>query len=160
MSVVQKYRQSLKGIDVSKMVRKILMDNKIEVFEILQDGQLGKGLDSEGKLIGTYSKVTDAIASSSVSIAEGSAPRKDKIAGQPYNFEWTGDLFDKFGLTFESSNTYTLFSKDGKADLLKEKYGNIFDLTDSHNDRINREIIAPELNRLLTDEFNAISRYV
>lgn len=160
MSVVQKYRQTLKGIDVQKMVRKILTDNQKEVFEILQDEQLGKGLDSEGKLIGTYSKATDAIASSSVSIAIGSAPRKDKIAGEPYNFEWTGDLFDKFGLTFESSDTYTLFSRDGKADLLKEKYGNIFDFTENHNDRINSEIIAPALNKLLKDNFNAISRHV
>lgn len=160
MSIARKYQQALRAIDVEKMVRKILLDNKKEIFEILQDEQLGKGLDADGKLIGTYSPATDALASSSVAIAIGGAPRKDKIAGQPYNFEWTGDLFDNFDISFETTNTYSLFSTDGKAELLEEKYGNIFDFTDAHNDRVNKTIILPEINRLLKDKFNAISRNV
>lgn len=160
MTIVKKYQQALRTINIEKIVRKILIDNKQGVFEILQNKQLGKGLDSSGNLIGRYSEATDAIASSSISIAKGEKPKKEKIAGQPYNFEWTGDLFIRFGLKFESLNTYTLFSASGKTKLLEDKYGNIFDLTNQHNREVNNKIILPELEKVLTEKFNVISRNV
>ena len=155
---VQKYLSGVRGIEnnLSNMIREILRDKWTEVFKILTDEQLGLGLDAKGKVIGRYSKATDAIASSSISIALGEAPRKDKIAGEPFNFEWTGGLFDELYLTFDSKDSYTLFSYDAKATFLKDTYGDIFDFTEAHNQRINFEIIAPELDNKLTQKLNLI----
>ena len=156
--VVQPYLRGVGSIknELSNSIRKILRDKWPEVLKILTEEQLGLGIDSKGKLIGRYSKATDAIASSSVSIALGESPRKDKIAGQPYNFEWTGGTFDEMFLTFDSKDTYTLFSYDAKATFLKDTYGDIFDFTEAHNQRINYEIIAPELDRMLTEKLNLL----
>ena len=57
------------------------------VFVNLQKKQLSSGEDNEGDLFGTYTQATEEIASLE-------NPRKPKKAGEPYNFEYTGGLFD------------------------------------------------------------------
>lgn len=151
--LVRKYQTGLKGIknDLSNTTRQILRDKWSEVLKILTDEQLGLGLDAKGKVIGRYSKATEGYAAD-----PENRPRQPKEAGQPYNFEWTGGLFDEMFLTFDTKDTYTLFSYDAKATFLKDKYGDIFDFTEAHNDRINYEIILPELDRKLTTQINTI----
>jgi len=151
--LVRKYQSGLKGIknDLSNTIRQILRDKWSEVLKILTDEQLGLGLDAKGKVIGRYSKATEGYAAD-----PENRPRQPKEAGQPYNFEWTGGLFDEMFLTFDTKDTYTLFSYDAKATFLKDKYGDIFDFTKAHNDRINYEIILPELDRMLTTQINTI----
>ena len=151
--VVQPYLRGVGSIknELSNSIRQILRDKWPEVLKILTDEQLGLGLDSKGKIIGRYSKATEGYAAD-----PENRPRQPKIAGEPYNFEWTGGTFDEMFLTFDSKDTYTLFSYDAKATFLKDTYGDIFDFTEAHNDRINYEIIAPELDRILTEKLNLL----
>lgn len=151
--VVQPYLRGVGSIknELSNTIRQILRDKWPEVLKILTDEQLGLGIDSKGKLIGRYSKATEGYAAD-----PENRPRQPKIAGQPYNFEWTGGTFDEMFLTFDSKDTYTLFSYDAKATFLKDTYGDIFDFTEAHNQRINYEIIAPELDRMLTEKLNKL----
>ena len=151
--VVQPYLRGVGSIknELSNSIRKILRDKWPEVLKILTEEQLGLGLNSKGKLIGRYSKATEGYAAD-----PENRPRQPKEAGQPYNFEWTGGTFDEMFLTFDSKDTYTLFSYDAKATFLKDTYGDIFDFTEAHNQRINYEIIAPELDRMLTKKLNKL----
>jgi len=152
-AVVQKYLSGVRGIEnnLSNMIRQILRDKWTQVFKILTDEQLGLGLDAKGKVIGRYSKATEGYAAD-----PDNRPRQPKIAGEPFNFEWTGGLFDELYLTFDSKDSYTLFSYDAKASFLKDTYGDIFDFTEAHNYRINFEIILPELDKKLTQKLNLI----
>ena len=152
-ALVQKYLSGVGGVknNLSNMIREILRDKWTEVFKILTDEQLGLGLDAKGKVIGRYSKATEGYAAD-----PENRPRQPKIAGEPFNFEWTGGLFDELYLTFDSKDSYTLFSYDAKATFLKDTYGDIFDFTEAHNYRINFEIIAPELDNKLTQKLNLI----
>ena len=151
--VVQPYLRGVGSIknELSNSIRQILRDKWPEVLKILTDEQLGLGLDSKGKIIGRYSKATEGYAAD-----PENRPRQPKIAGEPYNFEWTGGTFDQMFLTFDSKDTYTLFSYDAKATFLKDTYGDIFDFTEAHNQRINYEIIAPELDRMLIEKLNKL----
>ena len=151
--VVQPYLRGVGSIknELSNTIRAILRDKWSEVLKILTDEQLGLGLDSKGKLIGRYSKATEGYAAD-----PENRPRQPKVAGQPFNFEWTGGTFDELYLTFDSKDTYTLFSYDAKATFLKDTYGDIFDFTEAHNQRINYEIILPELDRKLTQKLNLL----
>ena len=150
---VTKYQSGLKGLqnELPNIIRQILKDNWSIVFKILTDEQLGKGTDSKGKIIGTYKKITESYAADPENRA-----RKPKEAGKPYNFEWTGGTFDELFLTFDSLDTYTLFSHDSKATFLKDTYGDIFDFTKAHNERINFEIVLPELDKKLEQFINKI----
>ena len=152
-ALVQKYLSGVGGVknNLSNMIREILRDKWTEVFKILTDEQLGLGLDAKGKVIGRYSKATEGYAAD-----PENRPRQPKIAGEPFNFEWTGGLFDELYLTFDSKDSYTLFSYDAKATFLKDTYGDIFDFTEAHNYTINFMIIAPELNNKLTQKLNLI----
>lgn len=149
LETVKKAKQNINALNINKMVQNILIDRRSDVFKILKDEQLGLGKDSKGRIIGRYSTATEIFASD-----PQNRPRKPKQAGQPYNFEWTGETFDSMFLHFESKDSYSLFSSDEKALFLQGKYGNIFDLTEAHNDRINYEIILPELDDQLANKFN------
>jgi len=141
VEVLEPYVQEIADIkaDLPKILRKILKDNEVQVLQILKSFQLTKGLDANGKVIGTYSVNTPSY------IDPSNEPRQDKIPGAPYNFEWTGSLFDKMFMHFEDLNSYSLFSKDSKARMLEAEYGDIFTLTDKNNNRINNEILRPEM---------------
>lgn len=140
VDTLQPYEKALKDVktDLPKIIRNILIKRKDEVLYLLQDLQLGKGLDSKGELIGTYSVFTEKKAQKEYT-------RKKKIAGNPYNFQWTGGTFDKMYMHFETEETYTLFSKDYKATMLEDIYGDIFTLTEKNNKEVNEKIILPEM---------------
>lgn len=144
------FRPVISGIDSIKartpaQARKILIDNKTEIIRILREDQLNDGLNSSGTVVGTYSAVTAALA-------DLSRPRKPKVAGQPYNFEWTGDFVDGLYLFFEDVFSYSIFSTDEKAAFLVDKFGDIVTLTDENNDRVNFEILIPGLTIWFFDE--------
>lgn len=145
VDVLEPYTKELADLkrDLPNILRKILIDKKQEVLKILKEEQLNKGLDSSGKVVGTYSPTTEQISIENQLL--GRKPRKPKEAGQPYNFEDTGDFFDGFDLMFEDFKSYSLFSRDSKADFLEQEYGDISTLTDKHNERVNQEILRPEM---------------
>ena len=129
--------------DLPNILRKILINRKQDVLKILKDEQLGKGFDASGKVIGTYSETTEIISIENQLL--GRKPRKPKVAGQPYNFEDTGSLFDNMDMMFEDLKSFSLFSKDSKANFLEKEYGDIYTLTNKHNERVNQEILRPEM---------------
>lgn len=59
----------------------------------LQKEQLSKGEDQTGSIVGRYSPFTEELA-------KQEDPIKPKVAGQPYNFEWTGDFFAQMFVRF------------------------------------------------------------
>ena len=141
VDVLEPYTKEIADLkkELPKILRDILIKKRDEVIRILKDEQLGEGKDSKGKVIGRYSRNTPDY------INPEDPPRQDKIPGQPYNFEWTGGLFDKMYLHFEDLKSYSLFSQDSKAAFLKKEYGDIFTLTKKNNERVNNEILRPEM---------------
>lgn len=126
------------GKELPKVCREIIRRNAIEIMDEVKYNQLSKGLDSQGQVIGTYAPQTEAIA-------RRAGARKRKPYGEPYNFQWTGSTFDKMGIKFVGGNKFQVFTKDAKRDILREAYGEIFDLTEENNDWINEYILLPEL---------------
>ena len=124
--------------DLPNILRKILKDNEDEVIRILQNFQLSKGLDSKGKLTGRYTAATEQISES-----KPVPPRQPKVAGAPFNYQDTGSLFDNMYMFFEDMKSYSLFSRDSKAEYLQDTYGDIFTLSQQNNERINNEILLP-----------------
>jgi hypothetical protein len=141
VDVLEPYTKEIADLkkDLPNVLRKILIKRRDEVIKILKTEQLAEGIDSKGRVVGRYSPNTKNY------IDPSNPPRQDKTAGQPYNFEWTGGLFDKMYLHFEDLNSFSLFSQDSKAQMLEKEYGDIFTLTDKNNERINQEILRPAM---------------
>lgn len=141
VDVLEPYTKEIADIkrDLPKILREILIKKRDEVIRILKNEQLAEGLNSKGQVVGRYSSNTPNY------IDPTNPPRQDKIAGQPYNFEWTGELFDNMYLHFEDINSFSLFSQDSKAKMLEKEYGDIFTLTTKNNARINEEILRPAM---------------
>ena len=81
----------------------------------------------------------------------------------PYNFSWTGETLDEMYLKAvnKESYTYDISSKTSKVKLLEKLYGKespIFDLTDEHNDKINKLVIEPYIIWKMEQEFNDIAQ--
>lgn len=129
--------------ELPQILRKILIERRDKVLRILKDEQLGEGKNSKGHIIGRYSKNTPSY------INPSNPPKQPKIPGQPYNFEWTGSLFDKMYLAFDDLKSYSLFSQDEKASFLQKEYGDIFTLTKQNNERVNQEILRPEMYEII-----------
>ena len=139
VDVLEPYTKEIADIkrDLPDILRKILIDNEDRVMQILKSFQLTKGKDSKGKVVGTYSVNTPSY------IDPNNEPRQDKVPGSPYNFEWTGGLFDDMFMHFEDDKSYSLFSQDSKAKMLEKEYGDIFTLTKKNNKQVNDEILRP-----------------
>lgn len=116
----------------------IVNDSAQRIIELNTTGQLFKGEDSTGAIIGVYSKATETVFG-------GSERNPPKLEGQPYNFEDTGDFFKFFEVEF-NSGSIRFYSTDSKVPELKAKYGdNLFGLTVDHQHQLNYEIIKPLL---------------
>lgn len=140
VDTLEPYQKTLKDTieDLPKILRDILVKRKEDVIEIIKDNQLSKGLGPDGALLGTYSRYTE-IESLKTN------PRRPKREGEHYNFEWTGDYFDAFDIKFEDNESFSLFSRDSKAEELNKLYGDLETLTETNNKRVNKEILLPEM---------------
>lgn len=129
------------GIEPQMM--KIVNDLERKIIELNTTGQLFQGKNTKGQIIGKYSKATQF---------DYGGSEKGKIAGQPYNFEDTGDLFKAFTIDFHNGKL-DIFSTDSKVPLLKDKYekdgGKLFGLTFDHQMELNYEMIKPELLKFI-----------
>lgn len=105
----------------------------------LQKQQLSEGQDNEGNIIGTYSRATEL-----ESLFGDNKPRTSKEEGQPYNFEWSGGLFDNMFLLF-GDDEVSFWSKDSKTPELVEKYDNLLGLDDYNLPNYIRNSILPLL---------------
>ena len=154
MSIVTPYIESLERLkdDIPLIAYDVAVKNAEKIIKILQDEQLGIGLNSFGSSLsfsqgnvsgdGTYTEWTEQIANHE-------STRKPKQAGDVYNFEWTGSTFDSMILKADDSGEYQILSTDGKMRMLEGLYGKIFDLTPQHNEYVNEVIIKPELYKYL-----------
>lgn len=156
MSIVTPYIESLEQLkaDIPLIASEIVEKNAEKIILILQNKQLGLGLDSFGQPLsftqgkysgdGFYTEATEIIAAKE-------STRKPKIAGQHYNFQWSSSTFDSMFLKTDDGGQYEIMTRDGKQRMLEAIYGEIFDMTPEHNNFINETIIKPQLYQHLLE---------
>ncbi len=105
------------------------------IFVSLQQKQLDKGEDNEGDVFGVYSEATE-------NWERNYTPRKPKEAGQPYNFQDTGGLFDGMELLVDGTQAQ-FWSKDEKTPFLVDEYTNLFGLQDDNLKEVISKVIYP-----------------
>lgn len=117
---------------------RIVQELSTQIIDLNRRGQLFEGLNTKGQIIGTYSRATEEVFG-------GRYANPPKIAGQPYNFYDTGNLFRAFDLQFRNG-LLVIYSTDSKVPMLEEKYGkHLFGLTIEHQEELNYEILKPPL---------------
>ncbi len=109
--------------------------------------RLEEGQDVSGKLVGRYSRATEIESL----FGEGPRPIQPKREGEPYNFQWTGGLFD--GMTIDIFPDMALFtSKDSKTPELIAKYGDIFGLQPQDLNEALRDKLYPGFMKLIRNQ--------
>lgn len=135
-----------------RIANRIILENAEIILEIMKENQLAKGLNSYGSIIGTYASITRKYAFDSRK-AYG-YPNTDKKEGQPYDMQWSGDLFKSLNIKGNASNNeFTIFSSNGKIEFLEKEFNmELSDLTKENNDWINENILLPKLYEHILDE--------
>lgn len=87
MNLLEYIKNPVTGNDVLQSAVFSIVDNGERLISI-QESQWDEGINKFGNTIGEYSQRTQEIA-------QLENPNKPKIAGQPYNLDYTGDLRDK-----------------------------------------------------------------
>lgn len=122
----------------------------------LNKSQLSQGSTTRKRPIrffagkGVYSINTQLIAENSIP-----KPRKPKIAGQPYNMEYTGKLFDNLQLLVKENEALFASDTSRMATLKNAGYFDLLGLTPKNqityvNDILRPEVIANIKRLLLT----------
>ena len=151
MATIAQFSQRLSRIANREALELILfveIKRYENIFVRLQKEQLNKGEDNEGDLFGTYTEATQKIAALE-------RPRKPKVAGQPYNFEYTGGLFDGMELRVSENQAY-FFSTDSKTEELIGKYDGLFGLQPENLKEVISNVIAPAFILQIRKELNLI----
>lgn len=159
MSVVKKYINTLKWIDsqLETVANQSVEANIDTIIMILQNTQLGQGLDSFGKDIvhpskrgsgggngvPNYEDITESY------YAKAFPPRKSKNSGDRYNMEWSGEFFDSMFVKVENYG-FSILTKSGKKEFLESTYRtDLTRLTDKNNKEINDKIIIPAIYKFI-----------
>lgn len=139
--------------DIPQLGRDAVIENKQSILKMLQRDQLNQGIASDGGMItgkrgtpyedGHYKKKTEEYWS-----RRSPLPVKPKIQGTQYNFEWTGSTFRLMDIKMNTSD-FEIFSRDTKFEILKEFYGDVFDLTPENNHFLNENVILPYIHKHL-----------
>lgn len=123
MATLKEIRQNLKPLlNETRFYRIVLRTaSRFEAYLVdLNQLQLSEGKDIFGEIIGFYSEATQAIAAQETT-------RQPKIAGRPYNFEWTGGVFDGMKIRTRIGAGYIeIYTTDEKYDLLIDTYSGFF----------------------------------
>lgn len=123
------FRKNLAEVSDRKVLIQIMLDAAYQLRALLIDLnqiQLESGKDINGRVLGRYSRATEI-----ESLFGEIKPIQDKREGEPYNFEWTGGLFDGMKIVARKQSL-EFTSSDSKTPLLVAKYGEIFGLTEKH----------------------------
>lgn len=83
MNLLNYIKNPITPTDLINSVKVSVSENE-QILTQLQKDQWSEGKDKNGQIIGKYSKSTQYIAKES--------GINNKIAGQPYNLDWTGQL--------------------------------------------------------------------
>ncbi len=151
------YRNNISKIkdDLEKVAQEILLRNSGKILDLIQKGQLGIGLDPFGQPLqhpqkssnyGKYEPVTAGFWAN-----QTPTPKKPKVTGSTYNFEWSGDTFSTMFLEMRGDSVFEIFTKDGKQSLLENAYGKIFNLSKQNNEIVNQVILLPELYKYVVN---------
>ena len=129
---VLELRNRVRSLNNKAVVYGILLQAflSLEAFLVdLNQIQLEEGKNVFDQVIGVYSPATEFISNNP---GPGElVPILPKVAGENYNFQWSGGLFD--GMKVLSNGREIIwYSTDEKAPLLVQKFGDIFGLTDQH----------------------------
>lgn len=138
MGNLYQFQKNLQKLDDSKTLELILfveIKRYENIFINLNKKQLSEGESATGGLFGTYSQATEEIAKTE-------NPRKPKIAGQPFNFEYTGGLFDGFELLVDGTQAQ-FWSTDSKTPFLVTEYKDLFGLQDENLKEVITKVIYP-----------------
>lgn len=143
------FRQNLEPLTKRDELVKIALEVVFQLRAYLIDLnqiQLSEGKDAFGNIIGTYSPATEFISQNPD--AGQVRPILPKNAGDPYNFEWTGDFFNE--MTMVANGKEVIFtSTDSKTPLLTMKYKDLFGLTDENMTEAVTEKILPAFVEVL-----------
>lgn len=130
---------------LGKVAQDAVRDNVDIIIGLLVEGQLHKGIMSDGGEAPPYQLITEVFFAND----PANPPRMRKIAGEPWNFDWSGNWVE--GMAVKSiENGYDIFSRDGKTAILEAAAGGrLTKLTEEHNKIINEEIIKPALQKFV-----------
>ncbi len=140
MVTVKDLLNKLKGVNIKSLTATVIKESEKEIIKVNQQ-ELSQGRNFIGQTVGTYSKRTE-------SISKQTNPRRPKKAGQPYNFEDTGELFDKMFLSLTGS--ILKIGSKGKGDKDKKLFVDQNDLLGFDKvsgEIINTKIILPKLQK-------------
>lgn len=155
-TVVDPFIKRLRDIELAlpRVANRILLENAEYVLSLLKDNQLSLGLNSNHKIVGRYSKETQRIYYDQMNKSNGKAVRKPKIAGSPYNFDWTGELFETLNVKGNvPRKSFDFFSASGKLELLEREYNTkLGELSEQNNYILNTELLIPKLQEYILEE--------
>ncbi len=83
MNLLKYIKNPITPTDLINSVKVSVSENE-QILTQLQKDQWSEGKDKNGQIIGVYSEYTEKVAKES--------GINNKIAGQPYNLDWTGQL--------------------------------------------------------------------
>ena len=149
MVSVESLLQKLQRIDVDSLTETIINENQKQIIELNIDN-LAEGKDFHGDIVGTYSTLTAQIA------AEGdNKPLLPKIAGQPYNFIWNGDLLPNIFVYLQGSKLHFDSTGKGTDDKLEWVMKNdLLGLSDENAEILNFEILPPKYREKIRNALN------
>lgn len=155
MRITEKAIANLEDIkqNIPEWARDAILENDQYIISILQDKQLSEGKDSYGKYVGFYKTVTEQVYSQD----PANRPRKPKISGEPYNFEWSGEFFDSMNIKINAQQQgYDIFSSTGKDRFLETIFKTeLTKFTDENNDFVNKTIIEPYIAKKISESLFA-----
>lgn len=160
MSIVTPYIENLNNIkdQIPSVARSAIEENSEDIINVLKFSQLGIGLNSDGSPL-RWSGGTGFYAPSTQNIANRDprySRQKPKGAGDPYNFQWSGETFAFMDLKFIGTDEYEIFTASGKQSFLESIYGEIFELTDAHNKWVNETIVLPAISDFILENMVVI----
>ena len=151
MGLLKPYIDRLEHLskNLESIAEKALAENAPEIVSLLKYEQLSKGLTSKNLPISNGTSHTGKYRPDTKIFAERDGVAIPKITGAPYNFSWSGQTLDLMYLKITPSKQYfEILTKDGKMNFLRDFYnanGDIFKLTEKHNDYVNNKFIIPAL---------------
>ncbi len=121
---------------IGNEVDDIVISKEDEILNLNREDQLfDKGIDINGSLLGKYKNTLN-----------GKGRGYPKTAGDSFNFYDTGSLFSNFSLLSQGNlNKVIINNSDEKVGILTSSYGNFIGLTEENKNKLNYEIIYPEL---------------
>tara|TARA_R110002153_G_scaffold182126_1_gene335456 strand:+ start:2214 stop:2687 length:474 start_codon:yes stop_codon:yes gene_type:complete len=150
-TIVTPYLTKLDSIELElpNIARQAVIDNSSEIVLLIKS-QLSSGFNSDGNSL-SYEFGSGFYAASTQGFADRDSVFTPKDKGTPYNFSWSGETLDNLQMGKINNSSFDVTTIAYKKKLLEDIYGEIFDLTEEHNQYVNIEIILPTLQQYILD---------